>query len=364
MDKKTLIATVKKMAVAHSCCPDLKRAVQRYLVALDTPKEEFAAQSLIAEIEKDITPIDKLVEFAHSARAIQILGKEAAKKLSAHVNQLTASGAKYCDCDACAPAAIVLANKEILLTVEKPEEPSVDKQTLINKIKELGATPTCYSKLKQEVKNYLDAVGTDDEKIAAENLIAEIKADIVPIDLLVIFTHSNRAIEMFGAKRAKIFADNADALKAGGAKYCNCRACTLGVEILEHKDILLNEKFFGGIVMTKADLQEKIREMAAAPSCCPGLKQEVQNYFAAVGMADEKIAAQKLIAEIERDITPIDALVVFAHSDHAALIFGAEGAKKFAAHADALKASGATYCDCGACTPAREILKHKEILVG
>ena len=116
--------------------------------------------------------------------------------------------------------------------------------------------------------------------------------------------------------------------------------------------------------MTKETLQEKIRAMAAAPSCCAELKAAVQTYFDALGTTDEKVAAQNLIAEIEEDITTIDSLVPFAHSEIAVKIFGVEGQKNFAAHADELKASGAKYCDCGACAPGLEILANKEILLG
>ena len=116
--------------------------------------------------------------------------------------------------------------------------------------------------------------------------------------------------------------------------------------------------------MDKQTLIEKIKAMAAAPSCCAGLKAAVQAYLDALGTTDEKSAAKNLIAEIEEDITNIDRLVAFAHSEHAKEIFGVEGAKKFAAHADELKASGAKYCDCGACTPGIEILQNKEILLG
>ena len=116
--------------------------------------------------------------------------------------------------------------------------------------------------------------------------------------------------------------------------------------------------------MDKQTLIEKIKTMAAAPSCCAKLKAAVQNYLDAVGTANEKVAAQNLIAEIEEDITPIDKLVVFAHSEDAKEIFGADSAKKFAAHADELKASGAKYCDCGACAPGVEILQNKEIILG
>ena len=114
--------------------------------------------------------------------------------------------------------------------------------------------------------------------------------------------------------------------------------------------------------MDKQDLIEKAKAMMAAPSCCPELTAATQNYLSAVGTAKEKSAAQKLIAEIEEDITPIDRLVAFAHSERAKEIFG-EGQKNFAAHADELKASGAKYCDCGACAPALEILNNKQILL-
>ena len=116
--------------------------------------------------------------------------------------------------------------------------------------------------------------------------------------------------------------------------------------------------------MDKQTLIEKIKAMAAAPSCCAELKAAAAAYLNAVGTTDEKIAAKNLLAKMEEDITPIDNLVAFAHSEDAKEIFGAESAKKFAAHADELKASGAKYCDCGACAPAAEILQHKEILLG
>ena len=114
--------------------------------------------------------------------------------------------------------------------------------------------------------------------------------------------------------------------------------------------------------MDKQALIEKIKAMAAAPSCCPELVATVQIYLGALGTANEKSAAQKLIKEIEEDITDVDKLVAFAHSDRAKEIFG-DAQKNFAAHADQLKASGAKYCDCGACAPALEILNNKSVLL-
>ena len=108
----------------------------------------------------------------------------------------------------------------------------------------------------------------------------------------------------------------------------------------------------------------KVKEMMAAPSCYAGLKAKAQAWLDARGTAKESAAAKELAAEIEASITPIDGLVAFAHSDHAKEIFGEEGAKKFAVHADELKKSGAKYCDCGACTPGLAILEHKAELLG
>lgn len=115
--------------------------------------------------------------------------------------------------------------------------------------------------------------------------------------------------------------------------------------------------------MDKQALIEKIKTMGAAPSCCPELTAAIQSYLDALGKHNEKIAAQNLIAEIKEDITTVDDLVAFAHSDRAKEIFG-DAQKNFAAHADELKANGAKYCDCGACAPALEILKNKDVLLG
>ena len=115
----------------------------------------------------------------------------------------------------------------------------MDKKAVIEKVRELGASPSCCEELKLAVQYYLDALGKPHEKDAAENLIKVTKASVTPIELLVIWAHSNSTIERFGAEGAKKFIAHAEALRRRGIKYCNCKACTLGLEILEHKEILL-----------------------------------------------------------------------------------------------------------------------------
>ena len=115
--------------------------------------------------------------------------------------------------------------------------------------------------------------------------------------------------------------------------------------------------------MTKKDLIEKAKAMINAPSCCPELQAVGHAWLDSVGKADEHERAVTLIAEIEEDLTTIDNLVAFAHSETAEKIFG-DGVEGFRKHADELKASGAKYCDCGACSPAVEILENKSVILG
>ena len=114
-------------------------------------------------------------------------------------------------------------------------------------------------------------------------------------------------------------------------------------------------------MMTKENLIALTKELVAAPSCCVPLKVKAQAWIDA---PDDKVTAKEFIDELEGDITPIDGLVAFANSPLAVQYFGEDGAKNFAAHANELKASGAKYCDCAACTPGLKILENKEIVLG
>ena len=85
---------------------------------------------------------------------------------------------------------------------------------------------------------------------------------------------------------------------------------------------------------------EKVKEVLAAPSCCPELKDAAQKYLAALDTADEKAAGKILIAELEEDV-----------------------AANMAETARKVKATGAKICFCPACTAGKAILDHKETLL-
>ncbi len=106
---------VKEMISAHSCCKELKEAGQKWLDALGTEQETAQTKNLIAELEMDIMTVDGLYAFASSEAGASVFGAEMAKSVAAHAQELKASGAKYCDCPACAAAEAILAKKDELL---------------------------------------------------------------------------------------------------------------------------------------------------------------------------------------------------------------------------------------------------------
>jgi hypothetical protein len=112
--------------------------------------------------------------------------------------------------------------------------------------------------------------------------------------------------------------------------------------------------------MTKKDLISTAKELIAAPSCCSALKIKAQAW---IDNPEDKVVSEEFITELESDVTDINNLVAFANSPVPEKIFGIEGAKKFAAHANELKAKGAKYCDCAACVAGLKILENKEVIL-
>ena len=98
------------------------------------------------------------------------------------------------------------------------------------------------------------------------------------------------------------------------------------------------------------EIIEQAKNLIAAHSCCQEAKDAANAWLCAVGTADEKEKAKALVAELEEDM--------------GAKVFGEGKAKEVLAHAEAIKAAGAKYCDCPACAACEAILKHKEELIG
>ncbi|BCI59818.1 molecular chaperone Hsp90 [[Clostridium] leptum] len=110
---------------------------------------------------------------------------------------------------------------------------------IVEKTHELIKSPTCSSETKEAAQRWLDAVGTDAEKEETQKYVDELEADIMPIDNLINFAQSEQGAQYFGADAAANIAAHAKEIKAAGARYCDCPACSIVATILEKKSELL-----------------------------------------------------------------------------------------------------------------------------
>ncbi len=72
----------------------------------------------------------------------------------------------------------------------------------------------------------------------------------------------------------------------------------------------------------------------------------------------DKINDSELIAKLKESISTVTENIEFFGSKAGEEAVGKEAAEQIRKHAEEMKAQGKTYCDCPACTKAREILKE------
>ncbi len=101
-------------------------------------------------------------------------------------------------------------------------------ERLTNGAKDLLAAPSACPEAKQAAETFLQSAKTEAD---CDALIAEAKADIMPIDGLLAFAKSDAAKELFGDGAAEFLA-HAEEHKASGARYCDCPACQACAKIL------------------------------------------------------------------------------------------------------------------------------------
>ena len=103
---------------------------------------------------------------------------------------------------------------------------------VIDKTKALMEAPTCCAELKEAAKEWLDAVGTNDEDRQTERYLRELKEDIMPIDQLIAFASSEDGKKYFGEEKAAEIVGHSNTIKQQGAAYCDCPACMLVEELI------------------------------------------------------------------------------------------------------------------------------------
>ena len=98
---------------------------------------------------------------------------------------------------------------------------TMGKEYVIEKTKELMNAASCCAEAKAAAQAWLDAIGTDGEAAAAKAYVAELEADIMPVDGLIAFAKSETGAQVFGAEMAKNVAAHGEEIKAAGGKYCS-----------------------------------------------------------------------------------------------------------------------------------------------
>ena len=118
MNRSDIVELTKELLAVPHCCPELKEAGRAWLEALDTPLESEAAKAFVSELEEDVMKVDDVIAFFASPAAAEHFGGEKAAAMAAHMHELKANGAVYCDCAACSKGAEILAAKELLVPQE------------------------------------------------------------------------------------------------------------------------------------------------------------------------------------------------------------------------------------------------------
>lgn len=113
------------------------------------------------------------------------------------------------------------------------------KEVMIEKVKKVMEAPSCCAELKTAAQNWLNAIGTDHEKAMAQALVDELNADILPVDAVIDFMKTDAAAAHLGADRVAGIAKHMEEIKATGAKYCDCPACSAGLDVLNNKESIL-----------------------------------------------------------------------------------------------------------------------------
>ncbi|MFV0361950.1 MAG: molecular chaperone Hsp90 [Suipraeoptans sp.] len=113
--KEYVIEKTKDLIGAPSCCPEAREMAESWLSAVGTAEENDVTKKFISELEADIMPIDKLIDFCDSEQGISKFGENEAKGIATHAREIKSEGAQYCDCPACAACEAILNKKEKLI---------------------------------------------------------------------------------------------------------------------------------------------------------------------------------------------------------------------------------------------------------
>ena len=107
-----------------------------------------------------------------------------------------------------------------------------------------------------------------------------------------------------------------------------------------------------GLKEKAAPVVDKVAEKAA-----PKIDEIKDKAKAKAAPVVDKVTENEFIKQLKAGISSLDEVIETFSKPEMKEAMGEEAAAQIKAHAEAMKAEGKTYCDCPACTKAREILK-------
>ena len=114
------------------------------------------------------------------------------------------------------------------------------KEYVIQKLNEMTSIPYCCEEAKSAAADWMNALGTDKEAEQTTKLLAELEADLLPIDNYIAFACSEAGVNVFGGEEgAQEEISRMKERKAAGEKYCDCPACAAALAILDKREELI-----------------------------------------------------------------------------------------------------------------------------
>lgn len=106
--------------------------------------------------------------------------------------------------------------------------------------------------------------------------------------------------------------------------------------------------------MAEQKTVDKMKELLSG-HCWEPMKEAAQEWVDAVGTEAEDLAKEKLLPFLKGSVATVDEMLETFSAADAKEKFG-DMADEILKHAEELKAQGKKFCDCPACTKAKEIL--------
>ena len=115
----------------------------------------------------------------------------------------------------------------------------MEKQFFIDRTNTIISAASTCPELKVVAESWLNSIGTDREKEAAEVYIRELEEDVTPIENLIGLLNSEMGVKIFGAEKAKQMLKKAHDSQDLGMPWCICASCNAGGAILDNKEKFL-----------------------------------------------------------------------------------------------------------------------------